>query len=553
MEWARDTSALEAAPVEGQPFREALRLTTIKEPPRFWDYGATAALTAGVKAGDVLWVSLWARRLASRKESGEAQIQVALLQKVDAKEVRPLERVLSVGPQWTQFSLPFTIKNDSDIGQASLAFRYGYGPQSLEIGGLRLLNYGPNVKMDDLPRTRIRYPGWASDAPWRKAAQERIEKHRKGSLQVLVRDARGKPVSNAQVQVRMKRHAFGWGAAVDDKFINDTSSADSERYRQTLAKYFNKAVIENNFKWGRWIEPKSRSSVLASLPWFKEQGIPVRGHVMVWPSWRHLPKALFTDEVKKDPAAIKKIVSDHITDQTRVLSGHLAEWDVANETYAHHDLLDILGRDAMVDWFRQARAGAPKARLFYNDYTMFQGGAASQHFYDTVKFLKDSGAPIDAIGEQGHFASSPPGIPDVLAMLDKFSQLGLPIQITEFDIDTDDQGLQADFMRDFSTAVFSHPSVMGVVQWGFWEKAHWAPRAAMWDKDWKLKPHGQDWVDLTTKTWWTNADGRTLKDGRFATRAFFGDYEIAATQGQKSRAAKFTLSPQSNVCTITLP
>ncbi|MES2462382.1 MAG: endo-1,4-beta-xylanase [Armatimonadota bacterium] len=546
-----DSSGFGVMPVSGQPFSDALRLTTIKEPPRFYDYGATAPLTAAIHKGDVVWVSLWARRITSRRESGEAQVEVALLQKVGEREVRPLERVISFGPQWTQFTIPFLVRNDSEVGQARLGFRYGYSPQSVEIGGMRLLNFGPNVKLEDLPRTRVRYDGWAANAPWRKAANERIEKHRKGEVTVRVMDAAGKPVPAAKVQVRMKRHAFAWGTAIDDTRINDTKDPDNARYHQTVETYFNKVVIENSLKWGRWIEPKYRDQALASLPWVEARNLPLRGHVMVWPSWQHSPK--FLADLKNDPSALKKAVSDHIADQTKTLAGRAAEWDVINETYAHHDIIDILGRDIMVDWFRQARLGAPKSKLFYNDYTMFQKGPGSQYFYDTVKFLKDSGAPIDAIGEQGHFASSPPGIPDVLATLDKFGNLGLPIQISEFDIDTDDPGLQTDFMRDFMTAVFSHPSVMGVMQWGFWEKSHWLPRAALWDANWNLRPHGQVYVDLTTKTWWTNADGATKKDGIYKTRAFYGDYEVTVTQGDKSRTQKFTLTPTTTVLRVNLP
>ena len=548
-----EKSAAEIVPVQDQTFNEALQMTTLAPPPNFWDYGSTIPLIAPVKAGDVLWVSLWARRVTTLKESGEAQIEVAFLQKVDGKEVRPLEKLLSFGPQWTQFTLPFAIKNDSDLGAARLGFRFGYGKQSVEVGGMRLLNYGPNVALTDLPRTQIRYDGWAADAPWRVAAAERIEKYRKGDLKIRVTDAKGKAVPDAQIAVRMKRHAFAWGTAVDERLILDTQNPDNERYRETIEKYFNKVVFENDLKWGRWIEPKYRQSVLDSLPWFKARNIVVRGHVMVWPSWEHLPSALFTDDVKKDPAAIKQIVDAHIVEQTGALNGRLAEWDVANETFKHHDLLNILGRDAMADWFRQAKAGAPQTRLFYNDYTMFQAGEGSDYFYNTVKELKDKGAPIEGIGEQGHFAGSPPGIPSVLATLDKFGALGLPIQISEFDIDTDDAGLQADYMRDFLTATFSNPNVMGVVQWGFWEKSHWLPRAALWDKNWNLRPHGQVFVDLTTKQWWTNADGKTGVTGDYATRGFYGDYELTVSRGDQTKIVEFTLSPQNGALTVALP
>ncbi len=547
------TSAAKIAPVTGENFSQALRLTTITPPKNYWDYGSTTPLIAPVKRGDVLWASVKLRRLTTLKESGEAQTEIAFMQQVDGREVRSLERLVSFGEGWTQFDIPFVAKADSAIGEAKIGVRYGYGKQSFELGGVRLLNYGQNVKVGDLPLTRIRYGGWNADAAWRKAADARIEKIRKGDLTVKVVDAAGKPVSGAKIEVRMKRHAFGWGTEIDAKLILDTTKPDNARYRQTLETYFNKVVFGNDLKWGRWIEPKTQERVAATLPWLRERKIAVRGHVMLWPSWQHLPSSLFTDDVKKDTAAIKKLVSDHIADQTNAMRGQLAEWDVANETFKHHDLLDILGRDAMVDWFKQARAGAPNVRLFYNDYTMFQPGEGQDYFFNTVKSLKDSGAPIGGIGEQGHFASSPPGIPSVLATLDKFGSLGLPIQITEFDIDTDDAGLQADFMRDFSIAVFSHPSVMGVMQWGFWEKAHWLPRAALWDKDWNLRPHGQVWTDLVFKTWWTTADGQTAKNGTYATRGFYGDYEITVSRGAAHKAVNFRLAPRQTALSVTMP
>ncbi len=546
------TAAAEIAPVAGQPFSQALRLTTITPPKYYYDYGSTTPLIAPVHAGDVLWASVRLRRLTTLKESGEAQTEIAFMQQVDGKEVRSLERLVSFGDKWTQFDIPFVAKADSAVGEARFGVRFGYGKQSFELGGVRLLNYGPNVKVGDLPFTLIRYDGWKPDAAWRKAADERIEKIRKGDLAVRVVDAAGKPVSGAKIEVRMKRHAFGWGTEFDDKLILDTTKPDNARYRQTIETYFNKVVFGNDLKWGRWIEPGTQARVAAVLPWLQERQIAVRGHVMLWPSYQHLPTSLFTDAVKRDPEAIKKLVSDHITDQTGAMRGQLAEWDVANETFKHHDLLDILGRDALADWFRQARAGAPQTKLFYNDYTMFQPGEGSDYFFNTVKELKDKGAPIDAIGEQGHFASSPPGIPSVLSTLDHFGTLGLPIQMSEFDIDTDDAGLQADYMRDFTTAVFSHPAVMGVVQWGFWEGAHWLPRAALWDKNWNLRPHGKVWVDLVTKTWWTNADGITQKDGAYQTRGFYGDYEVTASKNGRSIKRNFALSPQNGVLHLQL-
>ena len=51
----------------------------------------------------------------------------------------------------------------------------------------------------------------------------------------------------------------------------------------------------------------------------------------------------------------------------------------------------------------------------------------------------------------------------------QFATLGLPVRITELDIDSNDEELQADYFRDFLTASFSHPNINGIMIWGFWE------------------------------------------------------------------------------------
>ena len=43
-------------------------------------------------------------------------------------------------------------------------------------------------------------------------------------------------------------------------------------------------------------------------------------------------------------------------------------------------------------------------------------------------------------------------------------------------------------IRDVMIASFSHPNFIAIVQWGFWEKMHWKPAAALWREDWTLKP-----------------------------------------------------------------
>ncbi len=533
----------EFVPVTGQPFAEALRAETVHRPAYPWDVQLDVRTISAVKKGDTLWLGLDARRTKTLQETGEALVEV-IFEQAALPHQKLLERAISFGPQWSQARIPFTADRDAAAGELKVTLRLGYNPQTLELGALTLLNYGPSVTPSSLPRTDTAYEGSEPDHPWRAAAATRIEKVRKGDLAIQVNDSKGRPVEGAVVEVRMKRHAFAFGTAIQSARIagEQADTPDNIRYRETIERNFNKVVIENDIKWPAWTNTPGgghvpREVVLRALDWFREREIPVRGHVMVWPSWRYTPK--FLRLLEKEPDTLRATVLGHIAEQTAILGTRLAEWDVINEAYAHHDLIDILGREAMADWFRAARAGAPKPVLFYNDYIMFSGegpGSPSQHFYDTIRFLVDQGAPIGGIGEQGHFGGSPPPPMKVLATFDRFAAFGLPIQISEFDIDTSDEELQVAYTRDFLTAAFSHPSVTGVMSWGFWAGSHWKPRAAFWAKDWTLRPNGKVFLDLIQREWWTNANLKTDANGRAVVRGFCGEYEITVSSGDSQAA-----------------
>jgi len=373
---------------------------------------------------------------------------------------------------------------------------------------------------------------------------------------VKVVDAKGKPVKDVAVSINMKRNAFHWGTAATSDRILDSIKPENKMYRDTLVKYFNQVVFENEMKWGPWLNqaPGMRGNrTKEAIKWLNKRGITSRGHVMVWPSWENSPRFLY--QFMNDPARLKDTISNHIAEQTSIMKGQFSEWDVINEPYAHNDFLKMLGREAMIRWFEEANAGNSGAKLFLNDYTMFMGegeGSASQAFYDNVKFLKDNGAPIDAIGEQGHIGGTPPAIAHVIERLDYFSKLGLPIQISEFDINSNDDDLKARYTRDFITAIYSHPATIGFVQWGFWEDQHWFPVAAMWNKDWTIRENGKVYSELVSKTFWTNFNGKTADNGISKTRGFTGDYEITVSYKGKTIKRTYTLDNKGGVLNVEL-
>jgi hypothetical protein len=101
-------------------------------------------------------------------------------------------------------------------------------------------------------------------------------------------------------------------------------------------------------------------------------------------------------------------------------------------------------------------------------------------------------------------------------------------------------------------ASFSHPNFVSIVQWGFWEKAHWKPAAALWRADWTLKPAGKVFVDLTKKKWWTNKTTSTNAAGKSQVRGFLGDYKITVELDGQTVNEKTTLTRDGTTLRIKI-
>ncbi|MEY3897288.1 MAG: xylanase-like protein, partial [Verrucomicrobiota bacterium] len=118
--------------------------------------------------------------------------------------------------------------------------------------------------------------------------------------------------------------------------------------------------------------------------------------------------------------------------------------------------------------------------------------------------------------------------------------------------DTPDEQLQADFTRDFLTAAFSHPAINGIVHWEFWDRQEERKDVSLWRADGTPRAAGLAWIDMVSKTWWTNADGETSADGTYSTRGFYGDYEVTVSTGSRNQTVKLKLQPGGATQTISL-
>ncbi len=60
--------------------------------------------------------------------------------------------------------------------------------------------------------------------------------------------------------------------------------------------------------WG-WEKPEKRLTYIALAQWAKLNGFYTRGHCLIWPGWRWLPKRV--EALKADPAALRKAIDDY--------------------------------------------------------------------------------------------------------------------------------------------------------------------------------------------------------------------------------------------------
>jgi GH35 family endo-1,4-beta-xylanase len=365
-------------------------------------------------------------------------------------------------------------------------------------------------------------------------ADERIEKLRKGGLTVKVVDSRGDPVSNALVSVAQIRHEFLFGTALaSDMFKPDATNAEAAAYRGRVKKYFNHAVTENAMKWPE-MEPKKDEVhyelVDAMAGWCRTNGIALRGHCLFWscsiPEWS---KALSDVDLRFSIMRRARNVVGHYR-------GLINEFDVCNEMLHCTYLSDRLGDSIFRQMCAEAEGANSGAVLYVNDYGILEGNDLDR-YVKQIRKLREEGAPVGGIGVQAHLEGPiDPG--RMQKALDALAQFHLPIKITEFGCSADDETVQAQTVEDVYRTAFAHSSVNGILMWGFWEKCHWRPKAAMLRAGFSKKPSAEAYERLVFSNWWTRAEGRTAADGTFACRAFFGDLNVRVRTDTGPEAVK---------------
>lgn len=540
--------------VDHPQFSQALEIDITNPSGVTWNGNISIGLTEDVKVGDNLLLHLYFRTMASQYETGTGFTRV-LLQGPEPEYLKLISRNINSANEWEEFFIPATVTQDFSSDKLTLMFELGAGdkPQRFQLAGIELYNYQQSIAFADLPMTQATYGGRSDDATWRAEAEARIEEHRKGDFTLTLQTPSGDKIADTDISINMRKHAYHFGSAIVSSMLVG-EGADEQIYQQKVLELFNQAGPENDLKWAPWIgewgSSFNQESTLAGLQWLKDNEFYTRGHVLVWPSKRNLPNAmqqfLPDDPSNADPQALVE-VNNHIDDIASRTASLLDEWDVLNEPYDNHYLMDAFGDQIMLDWFVRARQNLPDHNLYINDYSILSSAgsdaAHQQHYQDTIEYLTTQNAPIDGIGLQSHFNDILTDIPKVYSIIDRFHQAfpKVDIRSTEFDVATLDEQLQADYTRDFLTIFFSHPATVGVQLWGFWAGRHWYPDAALYDLEWREKPNAVAWKKLVLEQWRSDFEAKTSADGAFSGRGFYGEYEVSFSYLGEEKTLTFSI------------
>ncbi|QMW02934.1 endo-1,4-beta-xylanase [Spirosoma foliorum] len=233
---------------------------------------------------------------------------------------------------------------------------------------------------------------------------------------------------------------------------------------ELILRQFNSLTAENAMKMGP-IHPEENTyywkDADAIVDFAQKHGMKVRGHNLCW--HQQTPKWLFTDAEGKTVSkeVLLKRLKDHITEVVTRYKGKIYQWDVVNEAIddnAQKFLRDspwsqICGEEFIAKAFEYAHEADPNAQLVYNDYNT-ERPSKRDRIYQLLKKLVDAKVPIHGVGLQGHWSIYEPGELALEAAIDKFSSLGLKVQITELDVSVypAEQGGRRDKRPDESDA-----------------------------------------------------------------------------------------------------
>jgi len=254
------------------------------------------------------------------------------------------------------------------------------------------------------------------------------------------------------------------------------------------SKYWDQITPENQGKWGSVQSSGSAAFNWSSLDsiyaYTQTNNIIFKQHTFVWGSQQ--PSGTLTQ------ANVENWIKSYCTRFPNVKVIDVVNEPPPHTTPSYTSALGA-GEAGQYPWitkaFKLARQYCGNAILVLNDYNNLEYASQETNFINIVKDIKTNGAPIDAVGCQGHALKGMSASTLQSALNTMNTGTGLPVFLTEFDIADANDATQSSNYQTLLTVFYNTSFVHGMTVWGWINGRTWetnsgivngtTPRAAM--------------------------------------------------------------------------
>lgn len=270
------------------------------------------------------------------------------------------------------------------------------------------------------------------------------------------------------------------------------------RDEQGYDNYWNGVTAENACKWGT-IEPVRGAykwdGADRAYQYAVARNMVFRYHAGVWAS--QYPQWLLTlskEEARAEIVKYLKAIAERfpLADQIDLLNEQLFKHQKDNQKFR-----ELLGGPGTTEtdfgwqiWlFEEGRRIFKNTKLVLNDYGLEGDFKAIKAQLELFKALRDRGL-VDGFGTQAHaFNVDKPAADTIKASLDMMATAGLPVYVTELDMNGGIRGRQAnDSLQLISyqkvvPVFWEHPAVAGITLWGYVAGTTWMSGTGIMSKE----------------------------------------------------------------------
>jgi len=280
------------------------------------------------------------------------------------------------------------------------------------------------------------------------------------------------------------------GSAGARKFVGNIDTRG--QVRSDFVRFWNQFSPENAGKWGSVEGTRDRmnwATLDAMYSYAQQQNIPFKQHTFVWgsqqPGW---VAGLSQAEQREEVEEWIRLYCERYPDTAMI--------DVVNEPPPHTTPsytaalggAGASGYDWIVQAFKWAHQYCPNAILILNDFNNIEYSGDNTRTIDIANRVKNAGGPIHAVGAQAHDVYKL-STNTVQMYIDKIAtQTGLPVYITEYDIDLADDNQQRTVMESQITMFWNNTNVRGITIWGYVVGSTWRANTGLMTSSGTLRP-----------------------------------------------------------------